>query len=212
MLGVESIFLLLLAVDVVCGPLLTLILTSPRKSQRERWLDFSLIGLIQLLALVYGLHAVWVARPVVLAFEADRLVVATANEVDVADLPNASQGLGSLPAFGIIKVGTRRAANAAEMMQSVNLGLAGISPAMRPSWWTPWDDQLPAMKARAKPLPELIARHPQAAQTLRDAASSSGIDPARLFYLPLTSSKVKEWVALLDGDMKLVGYAPVDGF
>jgi len=57
-----------------------------------------------------------------------------------------------------------------------------------------------------------IARCPQAAQTQRDAASPSGIDPAGLFYLPLTSSKVKEWVALLDGDMKLVGYAPVDGF
>lgn len=49
------------------------------------------------------------------------------------------------------------------------------------------------MKAHAKPLPELIARRPQAAQTLRDAANSAGTDPARLFYPPLTSSKVKEW-------------------
>lgn len=77
------------------------------------------------------------ARPVVLAFEVDRLVVATANEVDVTDLPNAPQGLGGLPAFGIMKVGTRRAANAAEMMQSTTLGMVSISPAMRPSWWTP---------------------------------------------------------------------------
>ena len=44
MLGVGPIFGLVLAVDVVCGPLLTLILASPRKSRRERWLDFSLIG------------------------------------------------------------------------------------------------------------------------------------------------------------------------
>lgn len=92
-----------------------------------------------------------------------------------------------------MKVETGRTANAAEMMQSVNLGLAGISPAMRPSWWTPWNDQLAAMKAHAKPLPELIARRPQAAEILRDATSPSGIDPARLLYLPLTSSKVKEW-------------------
>ena len=40
MLGVGSIFLLLLGVDVVCGPLLTLLLANPAKPRRERWLDF----------------------------------------------------------------------------------------------------------------------------------------------------------------------------
>ena len=86
LLGVGPIFLLVLAVDVVCGPLLTLILASPRKSRRERWLDFSLIGLIQALALAYGLHSVWVARPAVLAFEVDRLVVVDNGQI-LADGP-----------------------------------------------------------------------------------------------------------------------------
>ena len=108
MLGVGPIFGLVLAVDVVCGPLLTLILASPLKSRRERWLDFGLIGLIQALALAYGLHSVWVARPAVLAFERDRLVVVTANEVDVADLPNAPPTLRRLPWWGVQQVGTRR--------------------------------------------------------------------------------------------------------
>ena len=75
MLQVGHIYLLVLVVDVVCGPLLTLIVASPRKSRRERWLDFSLIGAIQLAALAYGMYSVWVARPAVLAFESDRLVV-----------------------------------------------------------------------------------------------------------------------------------------
>ena len=70
MLGVGPMFLLLLAVDVVCGPLLTLVLASPQKSRRAQWVDWSLVGVLQVLALSYGLHTVWVARPVVLAFEA----------------------------------------------------------------------------------------------------------------------------------------------
>ena len=147
-----------------------------------------------------------------LAFEVDRLVVVTANEVDLADLPNAPQGMRHQPVFGVIMAGTRRAANATEMMESANLGLSGISPAMRPGWWTPWEHQRTAMQARAKPLTELIARRPQDAQALRDAARAAGADPASLFYLPLTSRKVKEWVALLDAVMNVVGYAPVDGF
>ena len=68
MLQVGHIYLLVLVVDVVCGPLLTLIVASPRKSRRERWLDFSLIGAIQLAALACGMYSVWVARPAVLAF------------------------------------------------------------------------------------------------------------------------------------------------
>lgn len=213
MLGVGPIFGLVLAVDVVCGPLLTLILASPRKSRRERWLDFSLIGLIQALALAYGLHSVWVARPAVLAFERDRLVVVTANEVDVADLTNAPPTLRRLPWWGVQQVGTRRAASSAEMLESVERGLAGWSPATQPGWWLPWDAARADLKTRAKPLPELIARRPPDAQALlRAAAQAAGADPAHLLYLPLTSSTTKDWVALLDADLRLLGHVAVDGF
>jgi len=33
-----------------------------------------------------------------------------------------------------------------------------------------------------------------------------------LRYLPLTSSTTKDWVALLDADLRLLGHAAVDGF
>lgn len=212
LLGVASIFLLILAADVVCGPLLTFILASPQKSRRERWLDFGLVGLIQLAALAYGLHSVWAARPVVLGFEVDRLVVVTANEIDPGQLMYAPEGLRRLPWWGVHRVGTRRAANGQETLDSVQLGLAGVSPAMRPGWWLPWGEQRAQMSEAAKPLAELIARRPQDAQLLRDAAKHAGAHPASLRYLPLTSSKAKEWVALLDSQMNMVGWAPVDGF
>jgi len=46
----------------------------------------------------------------------------------------------------------------------------------------------------------------------RAAAQAAGADPAKLLYLPLTSSTTKDWVALLDADLRRVGWAPVDGF
>lgn len=212
MLGVESIFLLVLVVDVVCGPLLTLILASPKKSRRERWLDFSLVGVIQLLALVYGLHSVWLGRPAVLAFEVDRLVVVTANEIEPAELGKAPEGLRRLPWWGVLKVGTRRPANSQEMLESVDRGLAGISLAQQPDWWTPWDQAHEGMTHRAKPVTELLARRPQDTDTLQEAIRASGVPEAELRYLPLTSSKTLDWVVLLDQKLNLVGYAPVDGF
>ena len=212
MLDVGHVYLLVLAVDVVCGPLLTLVLASPKKSRRERWLDFSLIGAIQLAALAYGMHSVWLARPAVLAFSADRLVVVTANEVQAEDLHKAPPGLQRLPCAGVLQVGTRRAATSAEMLSSVEMELAGISPAMRPDWWLPWAEAQDGLRSRAKPLSELIARRPEAAPLLQAAAQSAGRAVPDLRYLPLVSSKTLDWVALLDPDLNIVGHAPVDGF
>ena len=212
LLQVDHIYLLVLAVDVVCGPLLTLVLASPKKSRRERWLDFSLIGVIQLAALAYGMHSVWAGRPVALVFEVDRLVVVTANELQQGGLPKAPPSLRHLPLTGVLKAGTRKPVDNKEFMRSIDQGLAGLSLAVQPDWWLPWADALPALRQRAKPLAELMARKPQAAPALQDAARTAGRVVADLRYLPLVSSKTLDWVALLDDKLEMVGWAPVDGF
>ena len=84
--GGLALYKLVISVDIVCSPLLTLILASPNKKLKERIIDFSLIGMIQLAALIYGLYSVSLARPVVAAFETDRINVVIAAEIDVNDL------------------------------------------------------------------------------------------------------------------------------
>lgn len=212
MLDVGSIFLLILCVDVVCGPFLTLLLASPRKSRREMTLDITIIGIIQAAALVYGLHAVWIGRPVVLAFETDRLTVVSANEIEQADLPQAPTELQRLPLSGVLQIATRKPKDNAEFFNSIDLSLAGFSPAMRPAWWQPMTTQHTQMRAIAKPLGDLIAQRADQAVVLQKAATNSGYPVETLTYLPLTSSKTKDWVALLNPSMEMVGYAPVDGF
>lgn len=212
MLGVTGIFLLVLAVDVVCGPLLTLLLASPKKSRRERWLDFSLIGLVQIIALAYGLHSLWIARPVLLAFEVDRLLVVTANEVQVEAMDQAPAFLPHLPWWGIERISLRQPEGVQEALESVDLGLAGISPAMQPQWWQPWEKARDAITQRAKPVSELLQHRPQNAETIQTAIKKTRQPASALRYLPLTSTKEKEWVMLLDDRLEFVGYAPVDGF
>ena len=65
---------------------------------------------------------------------------------------------------------------------------------------------------RAKPLAELLKARPQQAALLESAAAKSGLPLETLLYLPLTSSKVMDWVALISPAGDVVGYAPVDGF
>ena len=212
MLGVGSIFLLILVVDVVCGPLMTLVLANPGKSRREMKLDFSLVAIIQIAALVYGLHSVWVGRPVILAFETDRFLVVSANEIEADDLKLAPKNLQTLPLYGVQEVATRRAKNNQEFLQSIDLSLAGSPPSLRPAWWEPISDQEAQIRERIKPVSELIERRQESASLLQNAIKESGYMEQDLTYLPLTSSKTKDWVALLNASLKIVGYANVDGF
>lgn len=211
-LAVGPIFLLLLVVDVVCGPILTFILASPTKSRKESILDLSLIAVVQIAALIYGMNAVWSARPVVLAFESDRFTVVSANELDHSELRKAPPGFDKLPFAGVLQVATRRPSSNAELFAGVEMSLAGLGPALRPAWWVPIGQKHEEMRAMAKPLKELIERRPDHAKALRDAAKSTGMAEMDLLYLPLTSSKTKDWIALLDASLNIVGFSPVDGF
>ncbi len=87
--GGRDLFLLVTTVDVILGPVLTFSVFNPAKGMRHlRW-DLAVIGFIQLAALGYGLHTVFVARPIAMVFEVDRLRLVTAQEVATKELPNA---------------------------------------------------------------------------------------------------------------------------
>ncbi len=55
-------------IDIVLGPLLTLVLFSPDKPYRELATDLSLIATIQITALCWGIYTVHQQRPVAIAF------------------------------------------------------------------------------------------------------------------------------------------------
>lgn len=77
--GVQDIFLLLLAVDVILGPVITLIIFNQKKKELKR--DLMFVVFVQLIAILYGLHAVYIARPVYIAFTLAQFDVVSANEI-----------------------------------------------------------------------------------------------------------------------------------
>ena len=212
LLGVAGIFGIVVGVDLVCGPLLTLVLASPRKSRQERWVDLSLVGAIQLIALAYGLWSVFGARPVALVFEVDRLTIVSANEVEIEQLSAAPEGLRALPWAGVQLAGVRKPRSSSEFLESIDLSLQGVTPAMRPDWWVPYNAARPEVINTAKPLTDLLKARPQQSALLESAAAKSGLPIEALRYLPLTSSKTLDWVALISPAGDVVGHAPVDGF
>ncbi|QEY26911.1 TfpX/TfpZ family type IV pilin accessory protein [Neisseria zalophi] len=211
MIGSLKLMGLIMLVDLVCGPLLTLIVANPAKPKKELIRDFGLIGIIQLAALCYGLYALAQSRPVALAFDKDRFYVATAVEIEPDRLAKAPEAFRSLPLFGIYQVGTRNPTNQEEFLEGINLSMAGIPPAARPDWWIPRAQVEKNITNARIPLKTLLDQYPDRAAVIRQYLSNTA-KTDNLYYLPLTSEKTLDWIMVFNDKNEAVAYVPVDGF
>ena len=210
--GGTSLFLILVSVDVVLGPALTLVAASPGKSRREFRRDVAVIVALQLAGFCYGAYTIALARPVYESFEVDRFRVVTAADIEAAELEKAPPGLRALPWFGPELVAAVVPADPDDRLKSIQLGLAGIDLSMVPSNWRPYESQHDAVWRAAKPTAALVARYPDTAGELAKAAGAAGKAPGELRFLPLVSRQVS-WVMLLaPPDARPAGYLRVDGF
>lgn len=212
--GGMDLFLILILVDVFCGPLLTALLFCPTKTRRELITDLSLIVVIQFCALLYGIYSISQARPVALVFESDRFVSVSAAQVDVATLPQTLPAWQSLSWTGPILLGTRKAYDGMETLKSIELSLRGLEPSARPNWWQSYSDSRSDVLQRMKPLSVLRAQQiPELQARIDGALKKTGLPIGKVYYLPLVSQKaLDQWVALIDTHANIIGYAPVDGF
>ena len=203
----RELFWLVVGVDVVCGPLLTMVLWNPAKPRRELALDLSLVVIVQAMALAYGMHTVVIVRPVHLVFETDRLRVVTASEIETDELPRAPPGLRQLPWTGPTLISLREPRDSQELVESIDLSATGQEPSLRPGWWQEYDLGVPQLLQRAKPVAQLAEAHPTQKKLIDDAVQKAGVPEASLLWIPLTSAKSMDWVVLLDKETEFVIYA-----
>lgn len=215
--GGRDLFLVLVSVDVVCGPLLTLVLFNPRKVRIELLADLGLVALTQMFALLYGLHTAYVARPLFLVHEIDRFRVITVGDFGDIDVHGA---LATLPRAlrphwltGPIVVGIRAPKDESERREVMLEAIAGGRDyAQRPDFYIPYGTSASHVRvlARAKSLKGFIKRYPEtydAAVTLLKR-QSIGLEDA--YFLPVMHRQ--DWVAVLDGSARILGFLPGDGF
>ncbi|AZN67958.1 TfpX/TfpZ family type IV pilin accessory protein [Acinetobacter haemolyticus] len=77
--GVTHIFLILITIDVIAGPFLGWLVYKEGKKTLK--MDLTVIILIQLSALVYGVYTIQQGRPVWLVFNVDQFEVVRSNEI-----------------------------------------------------------------------------------------------------------------------------------
>lgn len=79
---VKTVVLVMVCVDVVLGPTLTLIIANQKKSRRELTRDIGIIVVVQLCALTYGTVSLWNGRPLYYAFSENVLQLVQAYDID----------------------------------------------------------------------------------------------------------------------------------
>jgi hypothetical protein len=212
--GGRELFTLLIAVDVIIGPALTLVLYNPKKPRAELFRDLALVAALQLGALGYGMYSVHAARPVFLSFEGNRFRAVSAAEIEPASLSEANHGLGQLSHLGPVTIAARLSSSTdTDFADSIKQSMDGLHPSLRPSRWEPYDGHRQAVIAELKPLDALKKRPAEEVAQLDAAVAKAAVPAGQLGYLPLQSRTHSDWIVLVDrrnGDIR--GFAAIDGW
>lgn len=210
--GGRELFTILVSVDVVLGPLITLAVFNRAKPWAELRRDLVVVALLQLSALVYGLWTVAVARPVHLVFEYNRFAVVHAVDIAPEMLAKAPPGITALPWTGPTLIALRPFKDGNEQYDATMAALNGMSLPARTDLWQSYAQSRAAILAEAKPVRALQARFADQAQALADTVRAGGGDPQTALYLPLVSRRIA-WTVLLDpADAHVLGTFPLDPF
>jgi hypothetical protein len=207
--GGAALFLLLVGVDMVIGPVLTFVVASGKKSRLDLTRDLAIILSLQLAAFGYGMFIMAMARPVVIAFEVDLFRVVSASEVDLDTLPSAPVNLRSLSWSGPITVAALKPTEVGEQLRTIELGLAGIPLSALPTFWNEYAPKAQMAWAAAEPVSVLLRRRPAARRSIERIAVQAGVSAVELRTLPILARR-SEWLAVIASpDARIVGYLPL---
>jgi hypothetical protein len=193
--GGADLMVILIGVDVVMGPLMTLVVFNPAKKSLR--LDLAIIVALQLAAFAYGISVIAQARPVYVVYAGERFTVVGANMIDPESLASAPAPWNTLPVDGPRIVGAQMPAAAAEREKVMMLLTSGIDLPMLPRYYVPFADVVPQLKARAQPLEVLEKRKPDAKATLDAAIARSGAPRSSLAWVPVLG-RLEIGTALVD--------------
>jgi hypothetical protein len=187
--GTWNVLRVLIGVDVVLGPLLTLIVFKPGK--RGLKFDLWFIAIVQLVALVYGLAVIHRERPYFMVFALDRFYLLAAPDVDSAKLDEARADgrIDDKPLRGPLLAIAIRPTDTAQLQrlldETVFGGQADIE--RRPEYWERFGGHASQVLARSRPLAALRAARPDAAADIAALAAKLGRPEADIGFLPLAA-------------------------
>jgi hypothetical protein len=189
-------------VDLVMGPTLTLIVANPGKLQRIFARDVAVIVGVQLVALVYGSVTLWSGRPLYYAFSTNSLDCVQASDIDVSEAavalrqnPTLAPHWYSLPRW----IWAPLPDDPDEAMHIVNGATFGSGKDVvdMPRYFKPWGQGLPKLREQLSRLDDIIYLSKAEKESLHVRLSARGLAPDQRNALIMWGGS-KRLVAIFD--------------
>ena len=149
--GVTHIFLMMLAIDVIVGPILGFFVYKVGKKTLK--VDLAVIILIQLSALLYGVYTIQEGRPVWIAFNIDQFELIRKNEIYDKNIKHASNEFQNPsllnPKFVAVQFSKDKKQKQQDMFDEV---IGGIPISQRPERYIELTEQVGQIRKKAQKL------------------------------------------------------------
>ena len=209
LMGAQRLLTILAIVDIAIGPLLTLIVYKHGKKSLR--FDLTVIALLQLAFLAYGLHIMWQSRPVFMVGVLDRFELVFANQLHDEDLAKGkAEGFRARSFTGPLIVGGALGATNDERYQLAISGLSGKDIHLLPERYVPYDQVASQIASAGKPVDELIALSPEAADPIDRVLADTGRSRSEVVFVPIISSRGRATMLLASGTGEVLGDVAVD--
>jgi hypothetical protein len=168
-------------VDVVIGPILTLTVSNPRKPRRILARDIAIIVTVQLVALVYGSVTLWSGRPLYYAFSVNSLDMVQASDIEPPELtlaqrqnPTFVPHWYSLPRW-IWAPLPADPETASKIVTGTLFGGGDVTD--MPRYYRPWGEGLPELRAQLARLDDMKYFSRAEKQSLKERLLQRGFRP-----------------------------------
>jgi len=210
-MGVKTVMLILALVDVTIGPLITLIIFNPKKKSLK--IDLAIVAVLQLAALLYGTHTVFIGRPAYVVYNMGMFTLVSANDIPQEELNKMGK---SLPLLGPKVVGAKLPQDNQEreklLFSSVQ---GGLDLPQMPRYYFPYEQLADEVKARMSPLDVLMKRESKEdLEILQDSldkvSRKHDLHLTDLAFVPMRG-KVKDLTVLVKrSDASIVEILPIN--
>lgn len=207
--GGKNLMELIFGVDLILGPLLTFIAFNKKKPLRVNLKDIAVIACVQLVALGYGVHSAFQARPAFIAFEMTRFRVIHANEPDQEGLDKSGT---QLPLWGPKLMGPLKPVDKAPLFDSTFKRLGVVTDAIQPNTWLPYEQVKPAVLARSKPVQQLKERFPERSAEVATFLQKNQLTLANAVYLPIIVNDALGSLVFDKANLDKPYYLDIDSF
>ena len=194
---------LVAVVDLVLGPLITLVIFNPSKSRRELSIDIGVVLLIQILALLWGVKAVYEQRPVAVVFLDTSFYTVPAAAINAQNID-----LDELVAFGEgrpVYVFSRRPQSASEQERfRIAVEMQRVPPHEQVWLYEPLAEHFEQVRRSSLNVVEIMNANAEMKAGIEQVLAKEKAQVSDLVFLALTS-RYRNILLIFDAQGDLLG-------